>query len=369
MSQPFDEPASTQPGSTTQGDDWPAYQRGGPMLGLGPAIGGAAEMESRWTYRIEKAGVQAGAAIAGNRVFVGDDDGTVHCIHLANGKRAWACATEAKNGFATTPLVVGGRVFIGDRGGIFYCLSAASGAVLWQYDSGASINSSANLATSGRVVFANDAGDITCMSPASSQPDWVGHIARTNGALAVSGSEAWASSCDRTLKSVDLATGEVARTFELPLESTSAPVVCNGRVLATTMDGRVTCVDLAGEKESWRFEPEEHGSGLASPACDGGIVVVTGLGGTVYGLDLATGEKKWTFAARDDVAASPAISSGRVYVGSEDGRFYVLDLATGKSLWSLDTGKEIRAPAAIGRGVVVFPDSSGAIHCLSPKKQ
>jgi outer membrane protein assembly factor BamB len=138
--------------------------------------------------------------------------------------------------------------------------------------------------------------------------------------------------------------------------------------MAGTMDGQLTCFDLAADKEAWKFSPPENGSGIASPACDAGVVVVTDRGSSVYGLELATGKRKWTFTARDDVTASPAISSGRIYVGSVDGRFYVLDLATGKTLWKFETGKEIRAPAAIGRGVVVFSDTSGAVRCLAPKK-
>jgi outer membrane protein assembly factor BamB len=110
--------------------DWPAFHRGGELRGEAKGVsgGGGAEMNVRWTYSTDDAqpaGIEGGAAIVGDTVYVGDGVGKLHAVDLATGKRKWAYPSD--NGFATVPLVMSGRVYAGDLGGVFHCVSADKG--------------------------------------------------------------------------------------------------------------------------------------------------------------------------------------------------------------------------------------------------
>ena len=362
---------TSQPASTQVDLDWPAFHRGGPLLGVGPAIATSqAELAVRWTFRAGKNGVENSVAIVGDWVYVADISSGVYCVSLAKGEQRWRFAAPDKDKapFAASPLVAGGRVFAADTSGKVYALSADSGKKLWDYDSGDAINSSPNLTADGDVVFANDAGKVCCLSPEGKEL-WAAAIERTNGAIAVSGRVGWAASCDRNLRSIDLASGVVLATIELDSETGASPAVTERGVVIGTNTGKVWCVDPQTEKPRWKFEKIEEGTFVYSTAaCSGGVVVLGARDNNVYGLSAADGAQKWKFATEGEVDSSPAISGDRVYVGSKDGKLYVLELGTGKLLWKFDTGKEITSSPAVARGVVIFGDSAGTVYCLEPKR-
>jgi hypothetical protein len=67
--------ASAIPVSAT---DWPMH-RGGPQLQGRADMPAPAKPDLLWTYSAGKP-IKGGAAIAGGRVFFGDDDGIIHAV-------------------------------------------------------------------------------------------------------------------------------------------------------------------------------------------------------------------------------------------------------------------------------------------------
>src|SRR4051812_8084214 len=87
-SAPSTAPAPARPAAS----DWPAFHGGGTLTGVADALPGGPELKLRWTYTTSdanSAGVEGGAAVVGDTVYVGDADGTLHAIDLATGKRRW----------------------------------------------------------------------------------------------------------------------------------------------------------------------------------------------------------------------------------------------------------------------------------------
>lgn len=79
-------------------------------------------------------GIYSAPARNGKRVFVGDDYGTMHCLHYKNGKTLWTYQTGSR--INSTPAIEKGRIVFGSTDGYVYCLSEADGKLLWRYNTG-----------------------------------------------------------------------------------------------------------------------------------------------------------------------------------------------------------------------------------------
>ena len=74
--------------------------------------------------------------------------------------------------------------------------------------------------------------------------------------------------------------GEAIWTFGTRGKVDSSPVICDGKVIVGSEDGRLYLLALADGKELWNYE---IGQGLAaSPAVADGKVVIGGEDGSVY---------------------------------------------------------------------------------------
>jgi len=105
------------------GADWPLH-RGGPQLQGRAEMAAPAKPDLAWTFSAGKP-IKGGAAIAGGRVFVGDDEGFIHAVEFATGKEIWKFKTEAS--IEATPLVLKDVVYLGSGDGNVYALEAATG--------------------------------------------------------------------------------------------------------------------------------------------------------------------------------------------------------------------------------------------------
>lgn len=118
-------------------------------------------------------------------------------------------------------------------------------------------------------------------------------------------------------------------------------------VLAATMTGDVTALDLAdGEVAWWEASPSGGGEapaqGLAlDPTLDGDRYVVPWRSGHLEAYDAATGERLW----RSELPATPNSSvvsvDGALALGTIDGRLLRLDPATGEVLRELRVGSVV----------------------------
>ena len=69
--------------------------------------------------------------ISGKRLFIGDREGSIHCLDPATGTRLWT-ATVAEGDVNSTFLVVDGRVIAGTNDATAVGVDAGSGSVVWR---------------------------------------------------------------------------------------------------------------------------------------------------------------------------------------------------------------------------------------------
>ncbi|NQT41641.1 MAG: PQQ-like beta-propeller repeat protein, partial [Planctomycetes bacterium] len=76
-------------------------------------------------------------------------------------------------------------------------------------------------------------------------------------------------------------------------------------------------------------------------------------------LDLKSGHQRWSFFTEGPVRVTPTVSAGRVYAGSDDGFVYCLTAADGTLLWKHRVGPDDRRLPGNGRMISLWPVRAG----------
>jgi outer membrane protein assembly factor BamB len=147
-----------------------AYTGASPALRDGSAFYGTfdnevlsvnlAQKQIAWHYEHpqRKFPFYSSAAVTSTRVVIGGRDKMVHGLTPA-GKAAWTFATRAR--VESSPAIAGDRVFVGSNDGRFYVLNLTSGAKLWEFNAGAPLSASPAIAN-GRIVIGSQDGKLYC---------------------------------------------------------------------------------------------------------------------------------------------------------------------------------------------------------------
>ncbi len=154
-----------------------------------------------------------------------------------------------------------------------------------------------------------------------------------------------------------------------------APVVADGRVYASAVEGGVRALDLQSGKQVWEYEPakEKKKARLrlsGGPGVGEGLVVIGTLDGQVIALDAANGGEKWRAKVPGEVIAAPAVAQGLVFVRSNDGRTTAFDAGSGEQRWF--NAQELpsltvrgNAPVVVGPGVLFIGNDDGTLSALA----
>ncbi|MBI2194374.1 MAG: PQQ-binding-like beta-propeller repeat protein [Planctomycetes bacterium] len=342
-------------------DSWPQF-RGNPALsGVASA---ALPPELKVLWKIETAdAIESSAAIAGDAVYVGSNDGILHAFDFLSGKSVWAYKADAA--FKASPGYRGGRVFAGDASGIFHAVDAATGKLVWKFQTEAEILSSANFAQES-VLFGSYDGFLYCLRASDGRELWKfkseGNVHATPS---VTAEHALISGCDGKLRVLRLSDGQEARCAELGSPCGVSPGIAGSQAFAGTFAGHILGFDWQHGKTLWEHQdPERPFPFLSSPAVHSGRIVMGGRDKRVYALEADTGKLLWIFEARGRVDSSPAIAGDDVLIGSHDGRLYRIDLETGKERWRFEAGGAISASPAVARGRLVVGTEDGSLYCF-----
>ena len=301
--------------------------------------------------------VRSSPAVVDGRIYIGSDDGHLHCLELKDGKAAWKFRTGGP--VRSSPAVWEKRVYVGSNDHRLYCVSADGGVPLWTFEAADEIESSPCV-FEGVVYF---------------------------------------GSLDRRLYALDARSGAKKWVFTSFGCITASPAVTDETVSFGGWDSRIYCLSRRDGTPRWGRVVEDlkgnpqGGCILSSPAVSGGTLVITGddpFNG-VGAYDLATGEQLWWARRSVAVKSSPAVASGRVFHGSErtfdchvldtgeelwhrwpiqsfysspavtpsavfvgavDGKLYALSRDRNEMLWQFKTGGPIRSSPSVGEGVL-----------------
>jgi outer membrane protein assembly factor BamB len=350
--------------------DWPMH-RGNPSLNGRSEDAAPAHAVLRWTF---KAGspVKGSAAIAGGRVFFGDDGGIVHALNLADGKEAWTFKTEGP--IEATPLILDGLCYIGSSDGKLYALDAATGAKKWAHETNDKVLAGASWvkdpASDAKWVLVGSYDfSLYALDATSGKVLWKVETENfINGTPALTGDgHAVFGGCDAQLHVISLRERKEVRKIDAESYIASSVAADGTMVYLGNESKKVFAFDTATGATKWTYRDRSF-SYYSSPALSADAVIIGGRDKRLHCIDRVKGEARWVFATRGDVDSSPVLcKDGGILVGSRDGRLYCVELADGKQRWSYEIGAPITASPAIANGAIVIGAEDGTVHCIGGK--
>ena len=351
---------------TAFADDWPMH-RGSPTLHGRSESAAPAKPKLKWTFKAAKP-VVGGAAIAGDRVFFGDNEGIIHCLGLSDGKELWSKKTESM--IEAVPLILDGVCYVGAADGRLYALDIADGKQRWAFETGDKILASASWAkdpasdkkwilvgsydfnfyaidTAGKELWKVETENFINSTPAV-----------TPAGLALFGG------CDAQMHVVSLKERKELRKLDAEAYVPASAAALGDMVYFGSDSRKVYAFDAQTGAAAWTYRDRSF-SYFSSPAISEEIVLIGGRDKRLHCLDRKTGEARWTFATRGDVDSSPVLcKDGAVVFGSMDGRLYCVESATGKERWRYELGSDIPSSPAIAQGLIVIGAQDGSVYCF-----
>lgn len=265
-------------------------------------------------------------AIAGERLIVSANDGTVRALERATGEELWRISVGTR--VESSPLVVEGRVFFGAADGRLFAADTATGRVRWAYRTGGEINSSPT-AFGNRICITNYAGTILCLRRAD-------------------GVKVWSTT---------------VRRDAFREESFYASASTDGERLYTiARSGKVVALSAASGRVVWT--QRLRGLGYSTPAVSDGRVYVGGFDGALHVFDARTGGPVWRRRVGGRILGAPVVIGPLVFFATLEQKTYAARVSDGKLVWSVGMGKYSPAIATDDRyymtlnGMLVAYDSS-----------
>ena len=250
---------------------------------------------------------------------------------------AWSASVGRGGGYrrklTAQPAVAGGRLFAMDSDAAVGAFDVASGGRVWRRDT-------------------QDKGD---------------RSTNIGGGIAVAGDTVYATTGRADVLALDAATGEVRWRKPLGAPARSAPTLAEGRLFATTLDGKLLCLGAADGERQWAYQAEVAPTtllALPAPAYAEGLVVAgfgsgeivavrADSGGLAWSDSLASARGRNSLLDLSAIRAAPVVDRGRVYAVGVGGLLVALDLRSGRRLWEREAGGD-EAPAVAGDWLFVL---------------
>ena len=347
--------------------DWPLF-RGDPRSTGTTRTEIPDRLEVVWQREFKGRSFEGTPIIVGGpdapKVYLGDVEGNLMAIDLANGEVEWSTAMETEVGFVTAPAYRQNRLYIGDLDGYFHCFDLA-GKKLWTFETEGEIDSSGNF-DGDHVLFGSQDTRLYALDAVTGKLAWqVETVDQIRCSPTVVQHRAFVAGCDGSLHVIDLEQGQ--EVASVPIESPTGvtPAARGDRLFVGTEQAGFYCIDWKRARVVWHYDDPPGGiSTRSSPALVKGQVVFGAANRRVYSLDSETGKLNWSRLLKAKIESSPIIVGDRVFVGSLDGRFYELSLESGAVVWEKQLrGRVIGSPAAAWGRLVIATDR-GLVYCL-----
>ncbi|MCD4738708.1 MAG: PQQ-binding-like beta-propeller repeat protein [Anaerolineae bacterium] len=259
-----------------------------------------------WEFSDAEGQYVGAGTIAGDLFLIGNGDGKLYAINLADGSLVWSFATQDR--IWATPLVVDELVYVASLDHHCYALSLKSGAEQWQLETAGAIAASPVLA--GGHIWLGDFGD--------------------------------------QLYQVDPQSGEVVWIFE-DGESWfwATPLVSESTIYFADVGGEVFAFDIASQELLWSTATDAifRGQGVFSTDGEQLILLPAHERGLIYALDAETGDNLPWGKVLENPGHLPGnlVTDGeRVYAAPImiSTRVQAFEISNGKELWQYPVAEE-----------------------------
>ena len=336
-----------------------------------------AKAKEQWVVQTG-VGIYCSPAVENDKVFVGDDLGSLTAYALKNGKKLWSFASGKR--IVGTPAVSQGIVVFGSADRTIYGLNAADGSLRWKVNAAEPVLGAVTIHEGIAYVGASDktfrAIDIQTGKVVWSYDQVKGYI-ETKPLIA--DNKVIFSAWDNTLYALDKNTGKEIWKWTGGLTrmhfSPAAvwPVASNGKAFIADPQRAMTAVDLQNGETIWRtFRSQvretiglsEDGERVYSKTMNDSIVC--------YSTLTDTPEQVWASNVGfgyEHAPSMPQEKDGVMYGSTKEGLLFALEAKTGKVIWKHKVGNSlINTVVPLNGREVLFTATSGEVGLIRMKK-
>lgn len=318
--------------------------------------------------------------------YVGDLDGTLRAVSLADGADVWSF--EAKDAGFPSAAAVGGTpdarvVVIGDDVGVVRAFDSRSGEIRWTFETEGEISGGPTVLdgpAGARLLVGSQDASLACLDLTTGKLLWRHEIAdqiRCSPTVArtTAGDRVFLAGCDGKLHVIDVATGEETAAVPIDGPTGTTPATLGDRVFFGTEGGVFFAIDVVEGSIAWRATATAAGQSYrSSAAIAAGFAIVGFRGKAIEAFSLTDGTRAWKRPMRGRVEASPAVffaagpderpAQTVALVADSAGRIAALDVTTGEPAWEFDAGGGFGSGAAVADGRVMLASDDGILWCF-----
>jgi len=277
--------------------------------------------------------IEATGAIAGDSLYIGTVNGSVHRIHMPSGEDLWVPPAQLPNGIMTSPLLLDDPplLVVRDAADRLTALSSVDGSEQWTYQrpmplGGPSLQGAPDPAFIGGNIVAGFAdGTVEALDPATGKVRWSRRLCQER----------------RKMNDADMT------PVELPDGSILTGCHSRGIAVLAAEDGAVL--------ETWRVPGPLHA------VIDHDRIWLTTAGGKLFALDAESLEARWELDLGETPMAEAQRCGGLLLVPI-DRSMMMIDPAAGIALGELSTGYGLSAAAACVDGDLLALTDGGVLY-------
>lgn len=304
---------------------------------------------------------------ARDRIYVGT---TAQNLVAMSSAGATAYRYEAKSEIEGPPAIDGDRdeLYVGTVGGELHALRAMDGKLRWRESVGEPIRVAPALSDDA-VYVVTDTDRVVALARANGESLWQyererpeGFTLTTRAGITIVEGVLYTAFTDGTVVALDARDGRLLweRDTSLDLEPAqgaaprftdvdTTPVVVGERVYVASYAGGIYALNRVNGSVLWR-EPQL--TGVIGLGVRGRRLVASSADLGVICLDLGSRRELWRKPILRGSPTAPVMTSAYVLVGETNGGFLALSLASGQERARIEAGSGFSAPAAVkaGRG-------------------
>jgi outer membrane protein assembly factor BamB len=161
------------------------------------------------------------------------------------------------------------------------------------------------------------------------------------------------------LYSIDILTGEIARSTNTGFPSTLAITAFNGRIYIAA--DKLYCYDTT-LSQIWTYDGAAPCTSSPQVSND---KIFLGIGDKIHCVDLS-GNSVWQSPAvvAGSIKSSPRVSNGVVFYGAHDKFVYAIKAVDGSPIWSYQTGDKVESSPMIYGGMCLIGATDYDLYCI-----
>ncbi|MBN2282224.1 MAG: PQQ-binding-like beta-propeller repeat protein [Candidatus Marinimicrobia bacterium] len=286
-------------------------------------------------------------AYDGEKVYFGSGKGAIYALDAATGDLVWK-KEDMDDAVYSSPAVEKGVLYTGTSKGTMYALDAEDGREIWTYSSGNSIHS--GILVVDTMVYSGSGTSLIALSGTTGKRMWSFAV---NDAVearpVVSGDRIVFTSWDTKVYCLDRFTGtkkwhwsHQSSMYYAP--GAGWPVIMNGYVYVVDPKKYMSCINLETGALEWQSDNPNVWDSIGKNEEDT-QVYIRALDGKLYAFKPSgTRELLWSVPANFGFDAKPSMPFGKrgsVFAGGSSGNLISVSQVTGELKWIYHTANTL----------------------------